>query len=119
MAHTIKEWEPYKPAPVVSAALYSKKLYSKALRCGIVYPEKRIKSWFDEALGESICENMRVILKKHPYAPMTEPTRYPDRLTKIADGSLKTGESSKYKPIRSASRPNRSKARAAMTSGND
>lgn len=42
VAREIKELEYYKQAPGVSAALYAKRLYIKALRCGIVIEEKRV-----------------------------------------------------------------------------
>lgn len=55
-------------------------------------------------------------LRQHPRAPLTELARYAETLMKIADRSVRTSESSKYKSIRSAVGPNRSHAHAAMTS---
>lgn len=40
IAREIKKSESYKQNPGVSASLYAKRLYTKALGCGIVYEEK-------------------------------------------------------------------------------
>lgn len=50
-------------ASKVSAMLYAKMLYNKALRYGIVIEEERVESLFAEGLDKSMSENMRVHLK--------------------------------------------------------
>lgn len=57
--------------PSVSAALYAKWLYTKALRCEIVYKEKRVKMLFAAELDELVWDNMRVYLGQHPRATLT------------------------------------------------
>lgn len=78
-----------KQAPEVSAAFYAKRLYTKALRCGIVYEEKRVKLLFVKGLDESACDNLRVYLGQHPGAPLTELARCTDTLIMIADRSVR------------------------------
>lgn len=106
----------YKQAPRISALVHVKRLYIKALQCGIVFEEKRVKWLFVKGMDESICNNMRIFLKQHPHAPSTELASYADMLIRTADRSAKTSESSKYKPTRSTVRPARSYAHAAITS---
>lgn len=48
IARAIMELEVWKQFPAISAAIYAKKLYAKALRCGIVYEEKRVNALFVE-----------------------------------------------------------------------
>lgn len=88
-AHTIKELELYKQVPGISPASYAKRLYTKALRCGIVSKEKVLKSLFVEILVESVCDNMRVYLGQHSHAPLKDLARYVDTLIKIADRNVK------------------------------
>lgn len=58
----IKELERYKQLSGTSAAFYVKRLYLKALCCGIANEEKRVKSLFVEDTDEKICDNMRVCI---------------------------------------------------------
>lgn len=55
-----KKLKSYRKASGVIALLYAKRLYTKTLRCRIVYEEKKAKSLFDEGLDELICNNMGV-----------------------------------------------------------
>lgn len=43
IARAMKELESYKQPPGVSVALYTKRLYTKVLRWGIVYEKKGVK----------------------------------------------------------------------------
>lgn len=52
ITHAIKKLKSYKQALGVSAALYSKRLYTKALRCVISYEERRVMTSFVEGLNE-------------------------------------------------------------------
>lgn len=65
-SHAVTELESYKRCPGTPAALYLKKLYTKALCFKIVYKEWRIKPWFVEKLDESVCDNIPVHLVQHP-----------------------------------------------------
>lgn len=85
MARAIKDLESYYQCLEISAALYAKRLYIKALRNKIFYKEKRVRPLFVEGLGEPVCVNMHVNLRQHPRAPFIELARYADVLTKIAD----------------------------------
>lgn len=49
IAHPIKKLDSYRHEPgETSAVLYAKRLYTMALRCGIVYKEKGVKLLFVE-----------------------------------------------------------------------
>lgn len=55
----IKKLSSYKQAPQVSAALYPKILYTKALRYGITYKEECVKSLFVKRFEEAMCDITR------------------------------------------------------------
>lgn len=75
-----KELESYEKAPELSAELYAKKLYTKALRCGVGYEEKGAKSLLIEGLGASAYDNMRSYLEQHPHTSLTELAHHKDKL---------------------------------------
>lgn len=118
IAQAIKELESNKPLSGVSAALYAKRLYSKALR-GIIYDGKRAKSLFAKGLNSSICNNIRIYLGKHPRAPVTKLICIADRLLRIADRSVRKSEAIEYNPTQLTVRRSRSYTHAVMTSDHD
>lgn len=80
---SIKEFKSHEQVPGISSAVYAKRLHTKALRSGIVYEEKHVKSLLIEGIDDSICYNMRVRLGRYPRAPLIELTRKVDTLMKI------------------------------------
>lgn len=58
-------------------------------------------------------------MQQHPCAPLTEPVCYADTLIKIADTRSRVSIFPNDKPSRSAVKPGKSYAHAAMTSNNN
>lgn len=90
--------EIYEQSPEVSDALYTKKLYTKPLRCVNVYEEKRVKPMLAGSLDQPVCDDMSVYLGQHPCALLKQLARYAGTLIKIFDisaGSL--GKPFKYR----------------------
>lgn len=54
----MKYLECYKPAAGMPPTEFVKKLYTRALRHGLVYEENRVKSLFVEALEDAVCDNV-------------------------------------------------------------
>lgn len=94
----MKESDLYKKSQEVFAAFNAKRLYTKALCCGIVYKRKRVKSLLVEGLNDSLRDFKHANLEKHPGSRLTEPARYADMLVKIADQNVITCGPPKNRP---------------------
>lgn len=116
IARAVKTLENYKQLPGMAPTDFAKRLYTKALRCGMVYEEKRVKSLFVEGLEDAVCDNVRLYWSRNPSEPLTQLARYADTVTKIAD-SRSTGSSSANRPNRDTP-PNRTRNRRANQSFN-
>lgn len=108
--------ESYKQGSGISAALYAMRLYTRALRCKIVYEERKVRSLFVKEINEPICDNLQVNLGQHSRALLTEWAHYADSLIKTADRNVGTSRLSRYKMTQSAVKPSKSFAHAVMSS---
>lgn len=115
IAQAIKDLESFMQASRVNAALYSKRLYTKALRCGTVNEKRRVKISIVDKWDESGCKNIRIYLRQPRLASLTEGACYADTLNMIANRNVKTSEASNDRPTRSAVTPNKSYAHAVIS----
>lgn len=90
----VKIFESYNQGPGILASDYAMKLYTRALRCGIVYEEKRVDSLFVERLEESVGNNVRLHWSRDPFEPLTQSARYADTMGELADRRDTTSSSS-------------------------
>lgn len=64
---------------------FAKKLYTEALRCGIVNEEKRVKLSFVESSENAIHDDDRVYWNRNPSELLPNLTGYADNVAKITE----------------------------------
>lgn len=85
IAIAVKYLEFYKQASSMTPTEFAKKMYTKALRCGPVYEEMRLKLLFVHGLGDAVYDSVRLYRSQNLSEPLTLLVRYADNVTKIAD----------------------------------
>lgn len=85
IAGIVKFLESYEQAPDLASPEVSKKLYTKVLRCGLEYEEKRIKSLVDKELDQAVCYKVCLHFSWNPSESLMQVAHYADTMTKIAD----------------------------------
>lgn len=99
IARVVKRSETYKQLPGTAPTDVAKKLYTKALRSGMVYEEKSVTCLFVKRLKNALCENVQSYWSRNSSKPPTRLARYDDTLTKITD--------TRSTALTSTNRPNR------------
>lgn len=93
IARAVQCLEGYQQAPGMAPTESAEKLYTRALRRGMVYEEMSVKSLFVEGLQEAICDNARLCWSRNPSKPLFKLAECADTMTKIA-GSRSTASTS-------------------------
>lgn len=95
-ARVVKFLKTFKQGLGVSPTELAKRVYTKALRCGMLYEGKRVNSLFVERLQDAVCNDFRLYWSRNPSNPLTQLVRYDATVTKIADHrSTASGSSSR------------------------
>lgn len=94
IARVVKESESYKQGSGVSMALQAYRLYTKALRCGLVYRERRVKLLLVKCLDELVYDSMHVYLRQISRIPLIKLAKCADTLVKTEGRSVRPSSES-------------------------
>lgn len=68
----VRYLEKHRPVLCTAPTVFVERIYTRALKCDLVYDKKRVKPLLVKGFDEAVCDRMRLYLSRNPSDPITQ-----------------------------------------------